>query len=260
MAGKKSIPTRSLGTENVDVDIESLTSWVSMRKGRGGDLMTYRLETALAPQAGIDIPCAGGAFYAPRWKNGIQGVEGNALTGEPLALGNEVAQDAIAITAIRKNAWVSVPSCSGLGIADRYFHDRGEIIPALAHAYGDLARTMRDQGIPGHIYTGTSFPESELEELAGPRTIFFDEQADRKAFTRLLEHQTRVVMGARSVPHLGWLLDMYDIDELILIEPSPEMIRAAEEVLDRTKILAGGYCRNACDAYWESLSRSAVTG
>jgi len=258
MAGKKKLPTRSLGTENVETPPEAVAAWAAARKGRGGDLTTFRLETALCDQGPIDQPCSGGTFYGDRWLKSIRGVEGNTLVGEPSPSDEDIAQDARAIIAIRRNAWASVPSCSSLGIMDRYYRDRDEFIPAIAGVYRDLARTMRDHGIQGHVYLGTAFSESELETLAGPRGIFFDETADKKALTRLLEHQTTLVMDTRTVPVLEWLLGMYDIDELILLDPLPEILIKVMEVMDPTKIVAGGYCRAACRSYWDILAEQAV--
>jgi len=258
MVGKKKFSTRSLGTEDVETVPAPLAAWAAARKGRGGDLTTYRLEKSIADQGGIDHPCSGGAFYGERWRRSIGGIKEEGLIGEPVSFDEEVADDAQAITALRRTAWAAVPSCSSLGITNRYFSDREEFIPALARVYRDLARTMRDHGIQGHVYLGTAFHESELEELAGPRAIFFDEKPDKKGFARLLEYQTRLVMETRAIPVLEWLLGMYDIDELILLDPSPDTFMKATEVLDPAKIVAGGYCRTECDRYWETLAQKAV--
>jgi hypothetical protein len=258
MVKRQKVPTRSMGSEGEDPDIQRLAAWVSERRGVPGDLTTYLLERSLLPQGDIDTPCAGGEFYRTRWLACIEGITGEVITGELDSAPAEVILDAVRITSLRKGAWAAIPAPSLLGITDRYYDDPDEVYLGLTRAYTRLMREMRDAGIRGHVLVaGEGLNAIELERLSGYLAFFYLREPGKEQLSLLLEYQQQVALPPALLPRLLKLREEYDIQKVILMDPEQGDLEAATEQFDQGEILSGGYCRGECDTYWSALAERA---
>jgi hypothetical protein len=255
------LPTRGLGAEPGIPEVTVLAAWIAERRGRPADILTYLLDQSLEPQvtAGIMAPCAGGRFYKNRILQCLIGIDGREATGEIGMDPREISEDAAGIAGQKKGAWCALPAPHVLGIADAFYHDTSEWNDAITGAYRSLMRSMRDQGINGHVLICDSLSEPEITSLARQNVLFFQPKPDRGSLACLLEHQQQIAVGRDQLNILLDLSNEYDLRKIIIVDPDPESIARALSCLDPDEISAGGYCRrDTCEGYWKHLVGVAV--
>jgi len=259
MAVAKKIPiaTRSMGAEEQTPTVAELADWIGGAHGFAGDLMSLLLERSLAPQKEIGMSSAGGRFYVPRLLASIEGIADGAIVGELGAIPEELIADADRCRRIRKGTYVTLPAPDLLGLADRYYGDPDEGTDALAMVYKSLMRSMRDAGIGGHVLIADDLRAEIAERFAGPRTFLFVEHPDRPTIELLLEAQQQVAVDPDQVEKVLGMVDEYEVQRLTVIDPDAGSLATAAEVLDRDRIVAGGYCRKSCKDYWADLAARA---
>lgn len=260
MVKKLVFETISLGTEPEIPDAAELAQWVGMQRGKNADLLSHLLEASLTPQidAGIIHPCTGGIFYGDRWKESLLGLSGDEITGELGVNPSYVADDAIRIRKITSGCRIAVPAPHTISLADRYYHDEDEVCHALYTQYRHLFRTMRDNGISGHVLSCEKPLPEELEALAGKRVFFFSESRDAESMAMLLEYQRAIAVNGRDLAILRGLGEEYEIDRIILIDPDNDDIKEVLRNYDPDCIQVGGYCSAGDEKYWENLVNSAA--
>jgi hypothetical protein len=257
MSKRIRIPVRALGSEIEDPRISALASWVSAHRGIEADLITYKLEESLRIQRDVDIPASGGRFYQPRLITSLTGMDEGVLSNEPAADYGYIIDDADRIVSLRKGAWCSIPAPHLWDIQDHFYLDEEAFRESLCECTRQIMRAMRDRGIKGHILLCDRYLEEEIEELAGPKVLFYTENPRPEGLSVLLEHQRSIaVPGDRLEIALG-LLDEFDIHRLIVVEPSKEALNRVQSFFDPGSFEAGGYCRRDCAGYWSELIESA---
>ncbi|HNX17116.1 MAG TPA: hypothetical protein PKM50_02175 [Methanoregula sp.] len=254
------LESRAFGAEPGVPDVAALASWVADHRGISADLYSYRLDQSLAPQlsAGITYPCAGGLFCNERIRASLSGLSGDIITDEIGVETGVLREDAQLIAALKKGVWCAIPAPHELGLKDRYYHDEDEWNAALSGAYRTIMREMRDAGIGGHIILCAETTEPEISQLARDRVFFFPTDPKKEGLQVLMEHQSRVAAGKKMLDTVFDLANEYDLRQLIVMDPDEESVRFALSHLDPDQIMAGGYCTEACDTYWEKLVVSAV--
>lgn len=237
------------------MDPADLARWVGQRRGRPGDLISYRIERELLPQieAGLDTPCAGGGFYRPRWVGAILGIEENRITGEIGYDPESLLLDVRDLEGIRRDLWVAAPAPGGLGISDRYFLDAEEAGQSLYSAYRGMMRAMRDAGTAGHVLLCDEPSAAELEALAGRKVFFFCRARTRRALSLLLEYQQVVAVTPGALGIVAELMEEYEVQKIVLIDAAEGEIDLALRYKDREDLVCGGYCPGSCPGYWRSL-------
>jgi hypothetical protein len=257
MKKKIEFPLRSFGAEGKDPEKGELIDWIKEQRKGECDLISYKLERSLKEEEMVDIPSVGGYYYGERLHESIEGIEESFLTKEPGSIPSLVIQDALRIAHLRKRVWCTIPAPSMLGVEDHYFHDREEYYGSLCDVYQTLMREMRDAGIQGHILLGDRFHEIEREELSGARRLLFCPEWDTRVLTGILEVQDIIAVPAENLPHAIALAGEYDVKTLVLMDASPEDFALALEHFDRDQLMAGGYCRDRCAAYWKGRKEDA---
>ncbi len=261
MAKARRVPVRSFGSEVEITAVKELADWVREQRGSSADLTTYLLDRSLAVQQGVDLPCAGGLCYGDRWLSSLHGIRDRALVQDPDPFTGDVERDALGIVAARKGAWVGIPAPHRLNVRDEYYHDPEECCAALCGAYRDLMRAMRDRGIQGHVILADAPDGCEMEILAGSRAYFVVRDPTADDLEEILEHQPRIAVPPPLLPEAAALQDEYRIRSIALLDPTPEDLAAASELLDPGRIETGGYCAEECRGYWEHLvERSLIPG
>ncbi|MDD1678858.1 MAG: hypothetical protein LUO93_06710 [Methanomicrobiales archaeon] len=257
MSKRIKIPVRSLGSEVEEPAIPALAAWIAAHRGLEADLITYQMEESLQVQGGVDFPAAGGRFYEPRLIAAIRSINGGVLSGEPALDHRFFIGDAERVVSLRKGAWCSLPAPHLWGVRDAYYHDTDEFQEALCRCVGQLLRTMRDRGIKGHILLCDEYLEEEIEKLAGPRVLMYTENPHPKGLSILLEHQRSIAVPGERVEVALSLLDEFDINRLIVVDPSRDVLVRVQSHFDPGSYEVGGYCRKECGGYWSQLIDSA---
>jgi len=258
MARQRRIPVRSFGAEPPLPEASDLAGWIGSRRGREGDLISYLLEESLRLQEGVDRPCAGGLFYGDRVRSAIIGLADGVLDEEPDLRPVDLVMDARDAVSLRKGCRVALPAPSLLQVDDRYFGDPEECTAALCEVYRRMMREMRDAGVGGHILHCTRPNETELGELARPRTRFFADDPDPEMITTLLEYQDELVITPdRLMDAVVWA-DEFDIRTLTILDAASADLQRAALDFDPGMIAAGGYCTGECAEYWTTLVGAAV--
>jgi hypothetical protein len=260
MAKRQNLSTRAFGAEPGLPEVSLLAAWVAGNRGRMADITTYRLDRSLAPQvdAGIQVPCAGGKFYADRIRECIAGLSGSRATGEIHAETAALAEDAAGIVVQKKGAWCALPAPLSLGLADAYFEDRAEWTDALCETYRTMMRAMRDFGVAGHVLIAGTMDSAELASLSWQKVFFFQAGLPtRKDFETLLEYQQQVAAGRESLELLFDITGEYTLRKLFLLDPDPASVDMALSHLDPDQLVCGGYCTDACGDYWTNLVAAA---
>lgn len=266
MAGMVHIQTRSLGSEMKTPDLATLSTWVSERPaGREADLITYKLESSLRPQvkAGIDLPSAGGRFYAERVIPSLKGITDLVVREEVYADPVGVCMDASTIAGLHRGGWCALPGLSELGLTDpdRCYRDDDEFVAELTGVYRELMRAMRDFGVGGHlVHCDRNLAESEADGLTGVKTLLYIEHPDSATLRLLLEHQSVIAVRPADLPALVDLMDDYPVRQVILMDPSPVDLTRALAEMDADHLASGGYCTSGdCEDYWkEQVAQSTV--
>ncbi|NYT05912.1 MAG: hypothetical protein GKC04_06020 [Methanomicrobiales archaeon] len=251
------VAIRGLGADFREPRAPELAEWVRSQRGKTCDILSYYIEQTLKPQTEVDTPAAGGTWYGERWKESIGGIENGLLTAEPHGDAAAVTADAGRMQAVRKGAWASAPPPSALYIGDAYYDDADECSAALAGCYRQLMRAMRDEGVRGHVFIADAFDDVELEVLAGGKTLFCSFSRDPGVHMAILEHQTTLAVPSRDAAMAISLGNEYEIRRIILVDADSHGLALCADNFDPDEIIAGGYCRSACDAYWKSVKASA---
>ncbi len=259
MGKRLTFHTRSFGSDAPPVDSAVLSSWVAERRGREGDLTSFLLETGILPQieAGIIAPCAGGVFYAERWRQAIEGVESGTVTSELGCRTDDIRMDAEDLSRTLHGLALAVPAPHVLGLHDTYYQDPDEADDALFTVYQALMRAQRDAGIHSHVLSCEIVNRTELEALARQKVFFFSSLLNRKALSLLLEYQQVVAITPALLPLLSDLMSEYEVHRIVLIDAEEQDLRQALQIRDSDQIICGGYCRSCCDEYWKTLVKKA---
>jgi len=251
------VRTRSFGAEIRTPEVAELTPWIRERRGIGGDLTAYLVERSFGLQQGVDLPCAGGRFYARRVLDCLEGVEGTAVTGEVGVRAEEAVADVRMLVRRQKGLWFALPAPSLFHFTDSYYGDDDEMTEEVVDAFGRLMREMRDAGAGGHVLIAEEAGEIELEELAGKKVCFFPLKRDADHLAGLLEHQTTLVTDPTGIGEAGSLADEYDVRELALLHPTHEDLMTATEHFDPDEIAAAGYTLEGEEERWKALRTEA---
>jgi hypothetical protein len=259
MGKKLTFPTRSFGSESTMPAPDDLAEWVSGRRGREGDLITYHLEETLLPQIGakIDSACAGGLFYTSRLSDALTGVADSCITAEIGCDSGRLADDAEVCVRMKKGVWFCLPAPNDLGIRDEYYGDSDEAGQALYGAYKVLARSMRDKGIHGHVLAGTSIIPEEMEALSGKKIHFLALNPSKDDIETILEFQRDIAVFSAGIPDVIRAMDEYEVGTIILLDPDRESLLQLLEHRDADTIMTGGYCPGDCRSYWGGLVRDS---
>ncbi|MEN6610987.1 MAG: hypothetical protein ABFC24_09090 [Methanoregulaceae archaeon] len=255
MAKRLKFPVRALGSSAPEPDLAALAAWAGTRTGKAGDLTTYQIETTLVPQvkAGVDLPCAGGPFYAGRWLKSIGGLDEKTVRSEMFAHPDLVLEDAIEIAKTRKGSFFAIPSPSSLGIEDRYFGNRDELRTVLYEVYRTLMREMRDCTIAGHVLIVDTLEEEDMAALAGKKAFFFLPDPSRTDLELLLEYQRDIAIPKDRIPDIEGLLDQFQIGRVLLLDPDEKAFKDILAVRDPDMIMTAGFCTESFDTYWQDL-------
>jgi hypothetical protein len=260
MVKRLKLATRGFGAEPGRPDVEKLAPWIATHRGHMADITTYLMEESLAPQvsAVIQIPCAGGKFYAGRVRDCLRGLRGNRIMEELSLDTAPVIEDAAGIVVQKKGAWCALPAPQALGLTDNYYQDADEHADAINSVYCELMRSMRDTGVAGHVLIVESMHELEVQALARKNVFFFQPSPTRKDLAILLERQRQVAVTREMLPTLFELRGEYDFSRIFLMDPDRGSVHLALSHLDPDQISAGGYCTQDCGEYWKWLVASAV--
>jgi hypothetical protein len=259
MVKRVKLATRGFGAEPGTPDITLLADWVAEHRGRTADIITYLLEQSLAPQlaAQIQLPCAGGAFYAGRIRDCLHGIKHSRIIDDLSLDPGPIVEDAAGIVVQKKGAWCALPAPGALGLTDRYYLDEDEHRDAIHAVYTNLMRTMRDTGVAGHVLVAESMEEREVQALARKNVFFFQPSPTRKDLAILLERQRQVAITKEQLPTLFELRGEYDFSRIVLLDPDRGSVHLALSHLDPDQISAGGYCKQDCGEYWKDLVKAA---
>lgn len=255
------LPTRALGAEPGVLDVAALAGWVAERREcrEAGDLTTFLLGQALAPQidAGIPFPCAGGTFYGNRLLSSFSGIDEGIITGETGISVDDLVADAAEIAVRKKGIWCAAPAPHLLNLADTYYGDEEEASMAVSDLYRSAMRAMRDAGTGGHILICDRADERELTALARQNVFFFLPKPSPGDLESLLEHQDRIAVNRINLPDVLNLSGEFDFCQVIIVDADAPSIALALSNLDPDQILAGGYCTESCETYWKDLIKRA---
>jgi hypothetical protein len=259
MGKRLSFPIRSFGSDGGIPDPTTLSGWVSERRGREGDLISFLLDQELSSQvtAGVTTPCAGGKFYFERWKNALTSVDGRVIIGELGFDSGSVVRDAVEVNEMVKGAWMTIPAPHLLSLKDRYYNDPDEASHAIHSVYLAMMRSGRDVHLAGHILFCEKILKEELEALAGRKVYFFSPEMNRKSLSLCLEYQQEVGVTAGGLPVLREMMNEYDVSRIILLDPVGDDLRQALTLKDPDKISCGGYCPGECREYWKDLVKNS---
>jgi hypothetical protein len=117
-------------------------------------------------------------------------------------------------------------------------------------------RAMRDTGVSGNVLIAERIDDAELASLAWQKAIFFAPGC--KDLAALMEHQKQVAVGKDQLPTLFDLMNEYSVRKIFILDPDPASIRLALSHLDPDRVVAGGYCINVSESYWQDLANSAI--
>lgn len=251
-------PVRSLGSLlPTDIDVPALSAWISERRGKETDLITWHIETTLKDQLPtVESPAAGGDFYAGRILDACGNVDEGRVTLEFDPNPREILSDVTLAQTIRKKCWWSLPSPSALNITDAYFGDVEEYTSALSETVSSLCRSMRDAGIPGHILTTEHPGEIELEYLSGKRYLWV---VAGSSLSTILEIQKDIVLKKGEVSLLPDLLNSYEIRNVYLQDADEASVHAVLQHLDPEYIyLCGVGPEEGRTEYWKKLAALTV--
>jgi hypothetical protein len=260
MGKRRQLATRAFGAEPGLPGVTALAAWIAENRGRTADIVTFQLEASLAPQvaAGIQTPCAGGLFYATRILDALDGIKDRKATGEFHIVLPGIVEDTAGIVVQKRGSWCAIPAPHALAIADQYYRDAEDWNDAICGEYRTLMRAMRDGGVAGNVLVCSDMQEAELAVLARQKVFFFQPEPDRESLACLMEHQRSVAVRKEHLPVLFDLTSEYPLRKIFIIDPDTAAIRLACSHLDPDQIVAGGYCADGSDTYWEALVSSAT--
>jgi hypothetical protein len=259
MAKRRILATRAFGAEPGMPDMAGIAEWIAEHRGREADIVTYRLDQSLTPQVSAEIgsPCAGGKFYADRIRQCIAGIRDNKAVGELHIDTLSIIEDAAGIVVMKKGAWCAMPAPHVLGIEDTYYQEKDEWNAAICEAYSTIMRTMRDTGVAGHVLIADRMDDTELASLVRQNIFFFTPTTDRENLAILMEYQKQVAVAKDQLQTVFDLMNEYSVRKIIIIDPDPASIRLTLSHVDPDQIVAGGYCIDESESYWQELTNSA---
>jgi len=260
MAKRHNLATRAFGAEPGLPDVAGLAEWIAEHRGTMAEIVTYQLDQSLAPQVSAEIgsPCAGGKFYADRIRQCISGITGNRAVGELHVDTAAIIEDAAGIVVQKKGAWCAIPAPHVLGIDDAHYDDEDEWSAALSDTYRTIMRAMRDTGVAGHVLIADRMNDAELASLATQKIFFFTREPGREDLATLMEYQKQVAITKTQLQTLFDLMNEYPVRKIFILDPDPASIKLALSHLDPDQIVAGGYCINGSESYWQDLAESAI--
>jgi hypothetical protein len=260
MVKRHNLATRAFGAEPGLPDVAGLAAWIAGHRGMNADIVTYQLDRSLVPQlgAGIMLPCAGGKFYADRIRQCMSGIDSNRAVGELHVDMSEIIEDAAGIVVRNKGTWCAIPAPHVLGITDTYYDDKDEWSDAICSAYRTIMRGMRDTGIAGHVLMAECIDNAELAALSRQKVFFFLQKPDRESLAHLLEHQYQIAVEKDHLQTLFDLMMEFTVRKVFILDPDPASIKFALSHLDPDQVVAGGYCTNGNESYWQDLVAAAV--
>ncbi len=258
---QRHLPTRAFGAEPGMPDVPALAEWVARRRecGEEGDLTTYLLERALAPQvdATIATPCSGGRFYGGRLLSSFTGIEDCVIRGETGISDSTIAADSTELALLKKGVWCALPAPHILNITDDYYGNEEEANGAVADLYSSAMRTMRDAGIAGHVLICDRTDDTELAALSRQKVFFFHPEPGRGDLEVLLEHQRRIAVDKAHLQAAFDLSGEFELRQIVIVDADSESIALALSHLDPDQVVIGGYCTTSCESYWKDLVKGA---
>jgi hypothetical protein len=260
MGKRLKLATRAFGAEPGMPDVAALAAWITNHRGETADILTYQLDQSLAPQipAGIQVLCAGGAFYGSRILAALGGVVDRKVTGEIHVDLAAIIEDAAGIVVRKKGAWCAIPAPHVLTIKDFYYHDTEEWNDALCGAYRTIMRSMRDTGVAGNVLICDTIDSAELLALSRQNVFFFQRAQDRESLAGLMEHQRQIAVWKTHLMAVFDLMNEYTLQKLFIVDPDPASITLALSHLDPDQVSIGGYCTETCGTYWKNQVDTAV--
>ncbi|MCQ8894325.1 MAG: hypothetical protein NQU46_06820 [Methanolinea sp.] len=259
--GKKIVlPTLSLGSEPGHISPARLAEWIGQQRGQWADLTSYHVESCLLPQveAGITLPCAGGKFYSTRLGEAIKGLANGRVTGELDLDTQYLGDDAGRARRIAPVCRFAVPAPHILVNTGPSEKDQEEAKFALYQKYSLIFRTMRDDGIAGHVCIGERAVPEEMEALAGKRVLFFVEEGDAATLETILDYQHVIVIKGEEITAVMDLCDRYDIFRVVIRDPRKDDIRALLQVFDQDQVQVAGYGSDCQPEYWKAVAGFAT--
>ncbi|MCX6693009.1 MAG: hypothetical protein NT074_00395 [Methanomicrobiales archaeon] len=251
--------TRSLGSNPDLPDRGTLASWIVRHPGMEADLTTVLTDISLEPQygAGIDTPCAGGQYYRERVLASLTGVSGRDLVDEPSMTASLLVRDLESLEHSLTGTWFCLPAPHALGLVDAYYDDPDEFSASLTTEYRRVLRTMRDEGIAGHVMFCDRVLEEEASALKGKKVILYCPGATQDDLEVLLECQDSVVVDASMVPGVIDALDEYPGRKVVVTHPDEATCRLLYEHFEQGRFEVGGYCTGRCEPFWSDLMGAA---
>lgn len=257
MKKRRNLPVWSFGGEEPDPDLATLASWVGRQKEVACDLLSFKVETSLADQKGLDRLAYGGMFYADRLRDSLGGIRSGFLREEPWIRAETLRDDASRAVAFSRKVWAVLPSPMHLKIEDGVFDEREEYEGALCGMYRLLMREIRDAGVYGTIIIGEQFSAIERELLPGRRVFLHSLSGSSRAVSGILEVQSSLSLPAGRLSVLPDLLDEYEIRSLSVIDGSEKEFSGLLSYFDAENLIAGGYSPAGGKKYWEGVSAHA---
>jgi hypothetical protein len=169
-----------------------------------------------------------------------------------------IIEDAAGIAVQKKGAWCAIPAPHLLGIEDAHYDDEDEWITALSGAYRTIMRVMRDTGVAGHVLIADRMDAAELASLARQNVFFFAPAPDHENLAILMEYQKQVAVTKDQLQTLFDLMNEYSVRKIFILDPDPVSIILALSHLDPDQVVAGGYCTDGSNSYWQDLIKSAI--
>lgn len=231
MVKRLQIPVRGLGSEVNNPSVSDLAAWAKTRAGIGGDVTTFYLMKTIEVQKSIDLPAAGGWYYRKRMVEGI-------IPDAPI---EDILDDIRAVSSFVRNCWWSLPSaCSA---------DEDEVM-----AFRQLLRTMRDEGVYGHVILSDTEPTAiERELITGRRVFWYLTEPTEKSLEKILEIQRDIAVPPVMIPILDDLMGSYTVRKVIVMNPDEKDLRRAMDLVDTDNLMTGGFAPAGDGSYWEDL-------
>ena len=257
MNKRRSLPVWSFGGEEPDPDLSTLAAWAGRQKGGVCDLLSFKIESSLKDQSGLDRLAYGGMYYADRMCDSIGGIRSGFLREEPWMCPEYLCDDASRAVSLSRNVWAVLPSPLHLKIEDAVFHDREEYESALCSIYRLLMREIRDAGVYGTIIVGEQFSAIERELLFGRRVFLHSLSGGSRAVSGILDLQSSLALPAHRLSVIPDLLDEYDIRSLTVIDGTEKDFSGLLSYFDPEDLTAGGLSSGGGRKYWEGVSSHA---
>lgn len=250
---------RSLGSKKpLPPSVENLTDWVSLKKGTAADLILWEVEETLRDQSSVLVKAAGGTFYRGRVLDALSNVSNDSVVSEFDPNLKNILDDCSAAKKIFRSFWWSLPSPSGLSLANRYFSDEGEMMEGLAQSLKSIFRGMRDAGVFGQVlFTDVCPNEVELEFFSGKKFLW---HVPDLFLENVLEVQRDLVLSSHAVMRLEELLDSYAIRNLLLVDPTENSLREVCRHFDPEYVSVCGVApESGREEYWRALSEMEIS-